>query len=276
MAALPDISKLDDTIGAVLLGIVLSAMVYGANVWQAFSYYTKYSLRDGLMLKSFVALLLAADTLSLALGSHVDYTMIVTDFDNIGRNLYYLWSYGAAVILPSAVNASVRNFFAHRIYTVSQRTMCIPIVIVLSSIISFIFAIVYSIPRLQRDHIVDDTVYQARYMVACFAFQALCDTSITFGMIFYLSKRRGNFRRTNSALNMLIFYSFNCGVISVFCVTMGMICLIELPRTLIWTAFPLSQTKLYFCSFMAILNSRDHVRGLLHRPDGLAASISHP
>ncbi|KAI0258175.1 hypothetical protein BC834DRAFT_107108 [Gloeopeniophorella convolvens] len=101
--------RFDDTTGAVFLAVVISAMVYGANLWQAFSYYTKYSLHDGLVLKSFVALLLAADTSTLAMSSHVTYTLSVTHFRNIAADLYYPWSYGATVILSALINLSVRK-----------------------------------------------------------------------------------------------------------------------------------------------------------------------
>jgi membrane carboxypeptidase/penicillin-binding protein len=46
---------LDSTMGALLLAVILSAVVYGINCLQAYIYYTEASIRDSNWLKTFVS-----------------------------------------------------------------------------------------------------------------------------------------------------------------------------------------------------------------------------
>ncbi|KAI0258177.1 hypothetical protein BC834DRAFT_912940 [Gloeopeniophorella convolvens] len=72
--------------------------------------------------------------------------------------------------------------------------------------------------------------------------------------------------RTNTALNALAFYSFNCGVLNIGCAMGGRISHFVRPNTLIWTTFIALQTKLSVCAFMALLNSRRHIRAMFEVP----------
>ncbi|KAI0259024.1 hypothetical protein BC834DRAFT_908248 [Gloeopeniophorella convolvens] len=94
-------------------------------------------------------------------------------------------------------------------------------------------------------------------------------------MVHYLFSNRGRIQQTNSAISTLTFYSVNCGALNIVCTAAAIACLVQLPQALIWTLFFVCQSKLYFCSFMAILNSREYIRELLHDPGSLMTE-THP
>ncbi|KAJ7747619.1 hypothetical protein DFH07DRAFT_962410 [Mycena maculata] len=64
---MPALIPVDNFLGIALIGLVLSTIVYGITCLQVFSYYTKYSNRGGLFLKTFVGDVMALDMFHLAL-----------------------------------------------------------------------------------------------------------------------------------------------------------------------------------------------------------------
>ncbi|KAN0121390.1 hypothetical protein V8E52_003286 [Russula decolorans] len=63
-------SLLDSLLGAFLIGVILSSIVFGVTWLQVYLYYTQHSSRDTVSLKIFVAVLTALDSLHLALLGH--------------------------------------------------------------------------------------------------------------------------------------------------------------------------------------------------------------
>ncbi|KAJ7044289.1 hypothetical protein C8F04DRAFT_1228656 [Mycena alexandri] len=71
---------LDNFLGAWLIGLIVASVFFGVTCLQVYLYFTKHSARDPVFLKTFVVLLLALDTLHLALVSHAFYFATVTNF----------------------------------------------------------------------------------------------------------------------------------------------------------------------------------------------------
>ncbi|KAF8191651.1 hypothetical protein K438DRAFT_1590964 [Mycena galopus ATCC 62051] len=85
---MPSLIPLDksDFLGATLIGLVLSTLVYGITCLQVFLYYTKHSSRDSPFLKAFVCapvlriVFLVLDTVHVALLVSLMYHYSVTNF----------------------------------------------------------------------------------------------------------------------------------------------------------------------------------------------------
>ncbi|KAI0259023.1 hypothetical protein BC834DRAFT_974608 [Gloeopeniophorella convolvens] len=101
--------NLGNTLGAGLLAAVFSSMVYGANVWQAYIYFSKYSFDDRNSLRIFVAGLFLIDTVCLALSTHVEYTILVTNFGDLIAELHVPWSFGASGMAATILNACIQK-----------------------------------------------------------------------------------------------------------------------------------------------------------------------
>ncbi|KAI0259025.1 hypothetical protein BC834DRAFT_908266 [Gloeopeniophorella convolvens] len=142
------------------------------------------------------------------------------------------------------MNTLTYNFLAHRIYCVSGGKMHIPLSIVVASLGSLGSGLAYSADNLKY-RLVDQTmfsnvsaqlsprmgisVYQVLISrqsnaISFFAFQMACDILITAGMVYYLYQCRGLIKRTNSVINILAFYSVNCGAINMICVAASLAC----------------------------------------------------
>ncbi|KAI9437255.1 hypothetical protein H4582DRAFT_337298 [Lactarius indigo] len=87
---MPALIPVDDFHGALLIGTVLSSILYGVTWSQVYSYYNNHCSRDRWPLKSFVAFLMYAfskaslpihDTLSLITAGSI--TIVPCHFENI-------------------------------------------------------------------------------------------------------------------------------------------------------------------------------------------------
>ncbi|KAF8590215.1 hypothetical protein K439DRAFT_1612201 [Ramaria rubella] len=103
------------------------------------------------------------------------------------------------------------------------------------------------------------------------AVDIVSDFIIATSMIYRLNKGKTSFRRTNSAINLLIKYVLNTCLLTGFCNIVNMVLFIVESDNLIYTPFYFLLIRLYSCSLMSTLNSRDNVRKELdaHRTGGV-------
>ncbi|KAI9430266.1 hypothetical protein BJY52DRAFT_1344017 [Lactarius psammicola] len=132
------------------------------------------------------------------------------------------------------------------------------------------------------------------FSVATLSCKVLCDVLITVGMVYTLLSNRTQVRRYNkSVLNLLAIYAINCGtlnlVFAISCVTLVLFTftsrvilltitppmkLAKYRKTLVYVPSFFIMTRLYFCAFMAILNSRDNLREMLDRSECVVATLT--
>ncbi|KAH9954882.1 hypothetical protein BJV74DRAFT_741647, partial [Russula compacta] len=81
---MPALLDLDNLLGAFLIGVLLSSILYGFTWLQVYLYYTQHSSRDGIFLKGFALIpqSRALDSLHMALLCHGLYIVSVTNFGN--------------------------------------------------------------------------------------------------------------------------------------------------------------------------------------------------
>jgi len=175
------------------------------------------------------------------------------------------WSAPAVILSASVLEVSVQHFYAHRIYLLGRGSPYLPAAISVLSLTGFVTEIVFGTNILRRLDEPSYTFEDIIFFIAKLACDVLCDVLITFGMVYILLSNRTQFRRTNSVLNLLAIYTINCGTLnSVFAIT----CIIlyttgkyeDSPK---YAPPSLIMIRLYFCAFMAILNSRDNLRETL-------------
>ncbi|KAI9429568.1 hypothetical protein H4582DRAFT_1940482 [Lactarius indigo] len=77
---MPALIPVDNTLGALFIGTILSSIIYGVTWLQVYSYYSGHCSRDRWPLKSFVAFLMLVDTVNLILCIHTTYRFGVTSF----------------------------------------------------------------------------------------------------------------------------------------------------------------------------------------------------
>ncbi|KAH9056774.1 hypothetical protein EDB87DRAFT_1170809 [Lactarius vividus] len=270
---MPASIPVDNTLGALFIGTVLSSIVYGVTWLQVYSYYSGHSSEDLWPLKSFVAFLMLIDTVGLVFCIYTTYQFGVTNFGDYRSLLTDLWSHSAMSLSAVVLSVSVQHFYAYRIYRLGGGSPYLPVAISVTSLTEFGIGVVYSAKILM--HVNDP--YSGSFkglFIATLTPKVLCDILVTSGMVYYLLSNRTQVRRTNNVLNLLAIYSINCGILhlvsAIVCVTL----FAKYPDTLIYAPFLFITFRLSLCAFMAILNSRDYLRSTLNGPGGVVTTFT--
>ncbi|KAH9029785.1 hypothetical protein EDB83DRAFT_1859665 [Lactarius deliciosus] len=259
---MPALIPVDNTLGALFIGTVLSSIIYGVTWLQVYSYYNTHSSGDRWPLKSFVAFLMLVDSANLAFGIYPTYDLVVTNFgDYQAANIFTPWSQAALGLSTVILESSVQHFYAYRIYRLGWRSPYLPIAISVSSLTEFGIGTAFStyIPAAS---------FGNGSFTATLSCKVLCDVLITVGMVYTLLNNRTHVRRTNNMLNLLAIYTINCGILHLVFAITCVVLFARYPNALIYTAPFFIMVRLSLCAFMSILNSRDHLRETLDGPEG--------
>ncbi|KAH9075022.1 hypothetical protein EDB83DRAFT_2312481 [Lactarius deliciosus] len=212
---MPALIPVDNTLGALFIGTVLSSMcvllfviqshlliepdppssLYGVTWLQVYYYYNDHCSRDRWPLKSLVAFLMLLDTASLVFVIHEPYRDVITNFGDYESNAF------------KEVSCSTFSCRAHGVNFIEEGAVSTRI----GSIVGFSIPASSDLRRLtgrgrywdRLKHIHDQSS----------RFEVLCDVLITVGMVYYLMSHRTQFRRTNNVLNLLAIYFINCGTL---------------------------------------------------------------
>ncbi|KAH9028443.1 hypothetical protein EDB83DRAFT_1900106 [Lactarius deliciosus] len=128
---MPALIPVDNYLGALLIGTLLSSIVYGVTWLQVYSYYSTHCSDDRWPLKSFVAFLMLVDSANLVFGIYPTYNLLVTNFgDYQAIEIFTPWSQAALGLTTVILEASVQHFYAFRIYRLGWRSPYLPMAIV--------------------------------------------------------------------------------------------------------------------------------------------------
>ncbi|KZT69084.1 hypothetical protein DAEQUDRAFT_275228 [Daedalea quercina L-15889] len=110
------------------------------------------------------------------------------------------------------------------------------------------------------------------YSTAGLAFGIACDSLIAGAIIYYLNMKRTIFSRTNHAINLLITYALNTCLLTTVFSFFTLITFLVYSETMVYTVFWFVLTRLYTCSMLSTLNSRENVRQALENHDLISFS----
>ncbi|KAI0648809.1 hypothetical protein C8Q79DRAFT_474052 [Trametes meyenii] len=257
---------LDNTYGAILLGTFFNIILCGVEFHQAYQYARGY-FDDTNLMRFFVVFVMIVDTLGTALSVHMCYWFLITNYFT-PRLITGVWSMKSLGISDTVTALTCQCFFARRVYHfVGKRfrfLLWFIIVLILGELalgsISYI-----------EIFIVPDYLVYRKYAwcgSAAYALAAVADVMLTSILILELHRSRTGFKRTDSAIDVLIAYAVTTGLLTtLFNVYCAVIALVE-PDNWVYIASDNFSTKLYVTSVLAALNSRLPERVLGQRAEG--------
>ncbi|KAI0706368.1 hypothetical protein C8Q76DRAFT_156608 [Earliella scabrosa] len=249
----------DSTLGAGLIGCLLTATLYGVTCVQTLIYYQNAD-KDTRLIKSAVAILLVLDTIHYIFVAHSIYWYLVqnfTDEDIVGR---IPWSIPAGFLVTPTSDTVVRIFFVYRVWVLSERnrilTFPLIVLITLTGGVGLGFAIRgFSLPTFEQFAQIAWWLYLGLGLTV--VGDMYVATSLCY--LLYRGRTRSSYS-TNSLLNVLMLYTINTGLLTSMFSLACFITYAAMPRNFIFLGvyFPLS--KLYLNAFLATLNARGHMR----------------
>jgi len=151
------------------------------------------------------------------------------------------------------------SFYARRVYILSQSIIC-PVLIVGFSSIGTAVGLLFIIKKIVVKKFTG--FHSLAWLpVAGSCAGVLADLLVAGAMCWSLYHKRTGFARTDTILTTLMAYTINSGFLSSLLGVASMICFELRPSSLIGVAIFWTMSKFFVNSLLAMLNSRDYVRG---------------
>jgi hypothetical protein len=249
--------KLDNTMGAAFIGVVVAASLWGVSCVQVWYYYTMYPT-DVWYLKLLVAAVLTFDTVHQVLITHTVYTYLVTNFSNPVELGNLVWSLLVEVLFNGFTALLVQCFLTMRVWRLSNKSYILTgsLSLVLAE---FICVIIYVVKALQMTTFAELTTLKNLSMTVN-ALAAAGDVLIAIVLCFMLQKSRTGFKGSDTMITKLIIFTVNTGLLTSICAVASLISITTAGTTFIYIAFYFCLGRLYSNSLMATLNARQSIR----------------
>ncbi|KAJ7495302.1 hypothetical protein FB451DRAFT_1213806 [Mycena latifolia] len=199
-------------LGPWLIGLVISSIVFGITCLQVYLYYTKFSSRDPVYLKAFVALLMILDIVHLVLLTTSYYVTSVINFGDYRAISTAPWSLQAQIVVGVLLSTLVQMFYAFRVWSLWNKSPYMPAAIVICSLVQLGLAIAYMVAAVEVAAFKDTSVLLP-FSTSALAFEVATDILISGSMIYRLVRSQTGFHKTNQALNTLTAYAINSGLL---------------------------------------------------------------
>jgi len=257
---MPSVIPLDKFLGASLLGINISAVIYGITCLQLYLYCTKYSGNDGWAMKFIVAFSWVLDTFHLVLLVIMFYHYAVTNWGDVVVMSRTTWSLDIEVLTGTILTSVIQCFFARRVWLFSGKNWLLTGTIVMLSLAQLGFGNAFMWRGFQEPNFASTGSNRDKLLVGgTFSCVIACDIILTVSMCYYLHKSRTGFKGTETVINILITYAIRtCLLTTIF--SLGCLATFFLyPQTMIFGAFYFVACRLYVNSLLSTLNSRERL-----------------
>ncbi|KAF7373848.1 hypothetical protein MSAN_00596700 [Mycena sanguinolenta] len=268
-------APLDNTMGALVMGLVGSAILYGISMWQTASYFTWYR-RDPSYLKVLVLATLLLDTLHMVLISHVVYHYLITNYYNREELQVVVWSITTEALPTSLTTVLVQLFYASRVYKATEGNFLLTGVILLLVAGASGCGIAWVTLALSKIHTYHRLLRLSPLAMIINALSSAADVLITLTLCYKLYKSQAKPLRNETFLNRVVLITINTGLLTTLCALAALISMVCSPNTLIYVAFYFCIGRLYSNALLATLNSRTVVRGRIRDMDSNGPTKFHP
>ncbi|KAG1845626.1 hypothetical protein C8R48DRAFT_734055 [Suillus tomentosus] len=260
--AIPQLD-LGNTFGALFIGVILAAVLFGLTNVQAFIYLQAHRNAGitffKLVVHSFPTFRIS-DALHLALTIHCVYYYLVNNYANFGVLTEIVWSLKALIVPMVQLEGRSRVLPA----------ISLGIVLVLSSgddtniAIGSSFDLMTALAWEQcRVKIFKDLAKTMWSTYLCLGAATFIDIIITSSLCYLLATSRTGFSwllNTDSFITKLVGYTVSTGCLtSIFSASIIITCAV-MPTTFIFIGLQFLVTKLYVNSFIALLNARYYMQ----------------
>ncbi|PPQ71709.1 hypothetical protein CVT26_007626 [Gymnopilus dilepis] len=245
---------LDNSMGAMMIGVIVSAVLHGITLMQAYVYYTTYR-KDVWYLKALVLTTVSFDAIHLALISSAVYHYVITDYHNEDSLRILNWPVLMEALFTGVNAGIVQTFYTFRVWRLSKQNYY------LSSVILFLILSTTGCGTAWVVLSMQFKTYQQLLTISPLtitinALSTTVDVLIASSLCIMLHNSRTGFKRSDSIINKLIVFIVNTGVLTTCCAVASLICLVASPHSLIYATFYFCIGRFYTNSFLATLNAR--------------------
>ncbi|EMD35701.1 hypothetical protein CERSUDRAFT_84812 [Gelatoporia subvermispora B] len=244
----------DDAFGPLLIGYTIMLSLYGLALAQTIVYLRR-SRGDLIGVKLAVIVLWIIDNTHVAVAIIAMYMYLVHlhgDAHGVGLTS---WPLGAQVYLTGLSDMIVRSVYAHRIWSLNNRSILLPALIVFLSILTLAMGLIYGVALAKPvSWAASRTINWCGYVGDCC--EILADAVITFKMTRLLLRLRLGSHKNDPVLITILTYSVNTGLLTTLCVVASLILLATAAHSSAGLAIYIALSKLYLNALLGTLNAR--------------------
>ncbi|KAG2355651.1 hypothetical protein BDR07DRAFT_1364994 [Suillus spraguei] len=249
-----------DTFGALFIGVIIAAVLFGLSNVQTFIYFQTYRDTGMTFFKLAVIYLWIFDALHLALIIHCMYYYLVINYANVNALTEIVWSFKLSLVIEVFIVYAVHILYVYRIWIFSKgRSRTLPIavgiVIILNS--GVVIALLWA---LYQCHVFSDLVKVEWATYMALAAITFADIVIASSLCYLLATSRTGFSSTDSWITKLMAYIINTGCLTSVCSLTAMITCAAMPHNFVFLAIEFLLAKVYVNSFLALLNARHYMQ----------------
>ncbi|EIW56319.1 uncharacterized protein TRAVEDRAFT_72951 [Trametes versicolor FP-101664 SS1] len=281
-------SNLNPTYGALFVGVLLSAVLFGVTMLQMFVYFHQYPT-DRAWRKLAVGWLWLLDAIHLALSAHFVYFYLVTNFDKPDALSHIVWSFKLRIVIDSLVVCSVHTLYTSRLWTLlaidermepfgkearrwsrqkltahasaSRWIMRRLVPWLVSGLVGLGYgiAIVMCVETFKLEAF-SELAHTPWATYVPLGASTVIDGVIAGSLCYFLARCRPRSEAMNGPFKTLMVYTLNTGTITGLFSLLAISMMVAYPTTFIPVAIEFTVVKLYINSYMAMLNAR----GVIH------------
>ncbi|KAK0455655.1 uncharacterized protein EV420DRAFT_1644439 [Desarmillaria tabescens] len=270
-------SSLNGTFGAYLIGVIVSACLFGVTCTQTWYYFTRYS--DVTTLKVWVAAIWILEVLHVAFPGHAIYYYAILHYGDPAALAQAIWTLCVNITVTGLIGLLVDLFYARRIYYLSNHnvpllaaTVVLPVCRLGTSIgaySSYLYMkdfelenwlcrllgiTVYSIQL--KDFVRFKLHSNTSLVRASATIHVVTDILVAGSLCYFLHNNRNGIKRTDTMINRLMVYTVHTGLITAVADILVIAFNIAYPGNLVFLAVYQVIANLYSNSLLATLNAR--------------------
>ncbi|KAJ3575537.1 hypothetical protein NP233_g1041 [Leucocoprinus birnbaumii] len=270
-ATLQDGVPLDNTFGAMMIGVIVSAVLHGVCLLQAFYYFQRYK-KDHFLMRTLVGVLVVFEATHLSFISHTVYHYQITHFNDQAELKRIIWSVVMEALFTGLNGAFVQTFYTYRVWKLSERNWFLTGLILLLIVCNAGCGTAWVIISMQLDTY-ERLLKITPLTITINALSTTIDILIASSLVYLLHSARTGFKRSDTMINKLIVFVVNTGVLTTLCAIASLICLVASSRTLIYASFYFCIGRFYVNSFLATLNARTSITDKIDNVDHMLVSL---
>ncbi|KAL5494613.1 hypothetical protein ACEPAI_74 [Sanghuangporus weigelae] len=251
--------QLDDSLGAVLIGLIIAAILFGIINVQTLTYFQN-SKSDPKYLKCMIILLWILIASMLALVAHYNYYILVTNFTNLSVVGKVTWSWTTPILSSEISDFIIRLYYSRRTWILSDRNWFLTIGAVFWNFVAFGSSIAFTAKLFPLDSLREVSGF-SWLMYMSLASGVVADLWTAISVCYFLRKDKSGLQRTDTLVNKLTVYIIGTGLLTSVCAMCALITYAAMPNNSIFVAIYSNLAKLYFNALLANLNTRKRLRG---------------
>jgi len=263
--------NLGPTLGAMLIGNLASAVLYGVVSMQMMIYLSTFVHEDGWQLVATVCFLWLLETAHVFfIGNYLYYNLLV-NYCNPQSATTKVEDITTAVI--ALITFIVHCFYTRRVWILSRKNSWLTGIIGLLAVAHFgfelaVMGLTYKFPRYDQFHILEG------YFTTALALAAALDILIAGTLVYLLNQRRSGIKSTETRLKKIATYAVGSGALTSITDMIILICFVAMPNNLVYLGVYACICDLYTISLLTSLNARETLRNI--HTDVNTIHLSHP